>query len=148
MASHTVRERRSFLEILTRWQVMSVVVVLVLAILADDRFRWFLLGTLAMGGLFALLGRPGARELNHAPHRGVLDGGQAAPEREPHPLSDPHKVRPQIVGAYITAHPVGAVLAIGVAVIPFVAIPEARLFILGSVSFGILAGIVLWICHR
>jgi hypothetical protein len=149
MASHTIRQRQPVLEILTRGKIVVAVVVLVLAILADDWFRWFLLGTVAMGSVFALLGRLGERGLSRAPHRGFLDGGPPAPDREPHPLYDPNKVRLWgSFGAYITAHPVGAVIAAGGAVIVFAGIPEARVFILGSVSFGILAGIVLWLHNR
>lgn len=152
MASYAIRDRRSFLEILTRWQIVFVVVVLVLATLADDWFRWFLLGTVAMGGLFALLGRLGERELGRTPHRGVLEEGEAVPPRKRGSLYNPNVVRPYgPAGAYITAHPVGAVIAIGAAVILFAGAPDARRFLYGMAALfvpGVIAGILLWLRNR
>jgi hypothetical protein len=114
----------------------------------DNFLYWFILGVVASAVAIVLLGRLGRRESSLV-ESGTLEGGASAPPRSPHPLYDPNKVRPYgRAGAYITAHPVGAIIAVGVAVIVFVGIPEARLFILGSLSFGVLIGLVLWLRRR
>jgi hypothetical protein len=53
-----------------------------------------------------------------------------------------------ILMPWITSHPVGLVLAIGVSLVVFIGLPESRLFIVGSVALGGLFGAVLWWKHR
>ncbi len=48
----------------------------------------------------------------------------------------------------VTGGPAGAIVAIAILAIAFVAMPEARLFLLASGSLGILVGLILWWKHR
>lgn len=47
-------------------------------------------------------------------------------------------------GALITGHPVGIVLVLGVVILLLLEVPVSRLFVLGTVVVGSLAGLVLW----
>lgn len=47
-----------------------------------------------------------------------------------------------------TEHPVGLVVAVGVILIGFEAIPPARWFFAGSVAAGAVIGFLLWLQHR
>jgi hypothetical protein len=73
--------------------------------------------------------------------------GKRAPES---PILDETTVRPFGAGGVgiITAHPVGLVFSAGVVLIALVALPEARVFFLGSVPLGGLFGFILWLRHR
>ncbi len=53
------------------------------------------------------------------------------------------EVRPTITGSRI-----GGVIAAGLAFVLFVALPEARLFLLGTIVVGALIGLVMWLRHR
>ena len=66
-----------------------------------------------------------------------------------------HK-RPQLFGPdmqieikpTITAHPVGLVIAVGLGILLWVALPGVRMFLVGAVALGGLIGAVLWWKHR
>jgi hypothetical protein len=66
------------------------------------------------------------------------------------PQLDETTVRPFGAGGVgiITAHPVGFVFSAGVVFIALVALPEARVFFVGSVALGALFGFFLWLRHR
>jgi hypothetical protein len=49
---------------------------------------------------------------------------------------------------WITASWIGAVLAVGLGVMVYESLPEARLFLLGSLGLGAVIGLVLWWKHR
>jgi hypothetical protein len=48
----------------------------------------------------------------------------------------------------VTGSPAGAIVAIGLLVMGWIGLPEARPFLLGSVGLGILLGLILWWKHR
>jgi len=48
----------------------------------------------------------------------------------------------------VTGSPAGAIIAISLFVMGWAGIPEARLFILGSVVLGTAFGLLLWWKHR
>lgn len=54
----------------------------------------------------------------------------------------------QISSLVITGSAVGAVLAVGLAVLTFVALPPAREFLMGAIALGVLVGLGLWWKHR
>jgi len=65
-------------------------------------------------------------------------------------MSDGHRDRPEVqMGTlWITASWIGAVLALGLAVMVYESLPETRLFLLGSLAAGVVIGVVLWWKHR
>jgi hypothetical protein len=48
----------------------------------------------------------------------------------------------------VTGSPAGAIVAIGLIVMGWIGLPEARPFLLGSGGLGILLGLILWWKHR
>jgi hypothetical protein len=64
--------------------------------------------------------------------------------------------RPQMFGPdgqieflpWITGHPVGLVIAVGLGILLWVALPGARMFLVGAVAVGGLIGAMLWWKHR
>jgi hypothetical protein len=64
--------------------------------------------------------------------------------------------RPQLFGPNmqieikptITGHPVGLVIAIGLWILLWVALPGVRMFLLGAVALGGVIGALLWWKHR
>ena len=72
-------------------------------------------------------------------------------ENAPHNTEpDPTEVIP--FGRYgaglLTGHPVGLVIVLGVLLIGFVGIPEARWFFAGAIALGGICGLFLWLRHR
>jgi hypothetical protein len=65
-------------------------------------------------------------------------------------MSDGHRDRPEVqMGTlWITASWIGAVLALGLAVMVYESLPETRSFLLGSLGLGAVVGFVLWWRHR
>jgi hypothetical protein len=49
---------------------------------------------------------------------------------------------------HLGAHPIGGVLALGLAMLLWLALPESRLFILLSLVAGSLLGLAHWLQHR
>ena len=105
---------------------------------------YFISGSLLVGGLIAwLLAR--ARREYFPPH---IMGGEGNLERgrKPMPLFGPDaqiEIRP-----WITGHPVGLVIAVGLGILLWVALPGVRMFLVGAVALGGLIGAVLWWKHR
>jgi hypothetical protein len=66
------------------------------------------------------------------------------------PILNETTVRPFGAGGVgiITGHPVGLVFAAGVVLIALIALPEARVFFVGSVAVGAVFGFFLWLVHR
>ncbi len=66
------------------------------------------------------------------------------------------KERPRLFGPdgqielrlWVTEHPVGAVLALGLGIYLWIALPEFRFFLVGAVALGVVIGLVLWLKHR
>ena len=66
------------------------------------------------------------------------------------------KDRPRLFGPdgqielrlWVTEHPVGGVLALGLGIYLWTALPEFRLFLVGAVALGVVIGLVLWLKHR
>lgn len=48
----------------------------------------------------------------------------------------------------LTGHPIGLVIVIGLLLMGFVGIPEARWFLAASLALGGLFGFCLWLKHR
>jgi hypothetical protein len=63
---------------------------------------------------------------------------------------DPTEVIPfgRYGAGFLTGHPVGLVIVLGVLLIGLVGIPEARWFIAGAVAVGSICGFFLWLYHR
>jgi hypothetical protein len=63
---------------------------------------------------------------------------------------DPTEVIPfgRYGAGFLTGHPVGLVIVLGVLLIGFVGIPEARWFFAGAVGVGGICGFFLWLRHR
>ncbi len=49
---------------------------------------------------------------------------------------------------WVTAHPIGGVVALGLLLVLYAGISESRLFLLGVLGFGGLIGLFLWWRHR
>jgi hypothetical protein len=47
-----------------------------------------------------------------------------------------------------TGHPIGLVIVVGLLVMGFVGLPEARGFLVLTVPLGCVCGFFLWLCHR
>ena len=66
------------------------------------------------------------------------------------------KERPKLFGPdgqieqrlWVTAHPIGGVIAFGLLLVLAIGIPESRAFLLGAVGVGGLIGLFLWWRHR
>jgi hypothetical protein len=65
------------------------------------------------------------------------------------------KERPDLFGLdqieqrlWVTAHPIGGVIAFGLLLVLAIGIPESRPFLLGAVGVGGLIGLYLWWRHR
>jgi hypothetical protein len=54
----------------------------------------------------------------------------------------------QISTLWITTSWVGAVLSVGLWIMVYAALREARPFLLGALGLGILIGLLLWLRHR
>ncbi len=49
---------------------------------------------------------------------------------------------------WVTANPIGGVIALGLLIVLAIGIPESRPFLLGAVGVGGLIGLFLWWRHR
>lgn len=71
---------------------------------------------------------------------------KAPPDRLPHPT----QVIPfgRFGGGLWTGHPIGLVIVVGLLLMGFVGLPEARWFLALTVPLGGLCGFLLWLHHR
>ena len=51
-------------------------------------------------------------------------------------------------GGLLTAHPIGLVIVIGLLIVGFIGMPEARWFLTLAVPLGGICGLFLWLHHR
>jgi hypothetical protein len=51
-------------------------------------------------------------------------------------------------GGLLTGHPIGLVIVLGLLLMGLVGLPEARVFLVGSIGLGGIFGMVLWLRHR
>ena len=82
-----------------------------------------------------------------------LDDIRRRSAREAYPQNaepNPTEVLPfgRYGGGFLTGHPIGLVIVIGLLLIGLVGIPEARWFFGGSLVLGGVVGLRLWLRHR
>jgi len=51
-------------------------------------------------------------------------------------------------GGHFTAHPIGLFIVVGLLLVGFIGMPEARWFLTLAVPLGGLCGLLLWLHHR
>ncbi|MGB0037220.1 MAG: hypothetical protein WBP79_17270 [Candidatus Acidiferrales bacterium] len=70
--------------------------------------------------------------------------------RGPAPELDPNAVRPHGIGGVglLTEHPVGLLVILAVVLQAVLRLPEAVVFLAGSVTLGAIFGLCLWLRHR